>query len=67
MQRLRASLSAAEESLLRAEGRGDRTDAEALFLAPLLLSVRPNIRRALDEINNAILRVDEAISDTESE
>jgi hypothetical protein len=67
MRRLRANLRAGEQSLLRTEEPGNRTDAEAFYLASVMLLVRPNIRRALNEINSAIPKVNYLIGGAEGE
>lgn len=67
VRHLRANLRAAEQSLLRTEEPGERTDAEALHLASVMPMVRPNIRRALTEINSAIQTVDDMISGGEGD
>ncbi|HEY2532444.1 MAG TPA: hypothetical protein VGJ20_31690 [Xanthobacteraceae bacterium] len=40
---------------------------EALYFASVMLLVRPNIRRALNEINSAIVKVDAMIGGSEGQ
>ena len=68
LRNLRANLRTAEQLLQRAEhGHHRCTHAAAFQLAVVLSSVRPGIQRALAEINNAILGVDDGIADAEGE